>query len=106
MPRPFMGPCCGCCIVNGYAAQDFSATYKALPTVLQKSVQALDDTALMDWVSALTEEPSMTALLEPIVALEPVRLLPRQISVARDHLHLALVLRPLPTRATVVTSSA
>jgi len=39
-------------------------------------MQALDETAMMDWVSALTEEPNMAALLEPIVAPELVR--PRQ----------------------------
>ena len=39
-------------------------------------MQALDETAMMEWVSALTEEPNMAALLEPIVAPELVR--PRQ----------------------------
>lgn len=42
----------------------------------------MDDAALMDWVSALTEEPSMTALLEPIVALQGVRLQFKQVCVA------------------------
>lgn len=39
-------------------------------------MQALDETAMINWVSALTEEPNMAALLEPIVAPELVR--PRQ----------------------------
>jgi hypothetical protein len=36
-------------------------------------LQGLDDAAMMEWVSALTEEPNMAALLEPIVAHNAVR---------------------------------
>ncbi len=36
-------------------------------------MQGLNDADMMDWVSALTEEPSMAALLEPIVAHNSVR---------------------------------
>ena len=48
------------------------------------SEQAVDDAALMDWVSAVTEEPSMAALLEPIVAFEKVRLHSKQIHLVRS----------------------
>ena len=36
-------------------------------------MQGLNDADMMDWVSALTEEPSIAALLEPIVAHDTVR---------------------------------